>query len=218
MGRRRALVIPLLATLVLAGPLGLRSATAQSKTARGTVVAASDASLTVKAGAREMTFAIDKNTVVSAPGAGTKTRRARAAGASGIKLTDAVKTGGAVVVTYREANGSMRATQVRPVSSAGAGGGTTSDAAAPAEKRATGKVKSVAADSLTITGGGKDWTFSIDPSTKVLGKGAGTKAAAAGGRTAITSLVRTGDTVSVSYREAGAAMQATSVRVTVKAP
>lgn len=217
MGRLRALVIPLLATLVLAGPIGLRSAAAQTKTARGTVVTASDASLTIKAGAREMTFAIDKNTIVLARGAGTKTRRAREAGAPGIKLTDVVKTGGAVVVTYREASGAMQATEVRPVSSAGAGGGSTSDTAAPAQKRATGKVKSVTDGSLTITGGGKDWNFSVDPSTKVLGKGAGTKTAAAGGRTAITNLLSTGDTVSVTYRETGATMQATSVRVTLKA-
>jgi len=218
MGRLKALVIPLLATLVLVGPIGLRSASAQAKTARGTVVTATDASLTVKAGAREMTFAIDTNTVVLAVGAGTKTRRARAAGAPGIKLSDAVKPGGAVVVTYREANGSMQATQVRAVSSAGAGGGSTSDTAATGQKLAAGKVKSVAAGSLTITSGAKDLSFSVDPSTKVLGKGAGTKSKAAGGRIEITSLVKTGDTVSVSYRETGATLQALSVRVTVKAP
>jgi hypothetical protein len=217
MGRPRALVIPLLATLVLAGPVGLRSAAAQTKTARGTVVTASDASLTVKVGPREMTFVIDKNTAVLAKGAGTKTRQAREAGAPGIKLTDAVKTGGAVVVTYREANGAMQATEVRSVSSAGAGGGSTSESAAPAAKVAAGKVKSVTAGSLTITGGGKDWNFSVDPSTKVLYKGAGKKTTAAGGRTPITTLVSTGDTVSVSYRETGGTMQATSVRVTVKA-
>ncbi len=119
MGRPRALVIPLLATLVLVGPIGLRSAAAQTKTARGTVV--------------------------------------------------------------------------------------------------TGQVKSVAAGSLTVTGGGKDWNFSVDPSTKVLYKGAGKKTAAAGGRTSITNLVSAGDTVSVSYRGTGDSMQATSVRVTVKA-
>jgi hypothetical protein len=106
MGRPRALVI-LLATLVLVGPVGLRSAAAQTKTARGTVVTVSDASLTVKAGARVMTFVIDQGTAVLAKGAGTKTRRAQDAGAPGIKLSDAVTTAGAVVVTYRETNGVM---------------------------------------------------------------------------------------------------------------
>jgi hypothetical protein len=216
MGRPRALVI-LLATLVLVGPVGLRSAAAQTKTARGTVVTVSDASLTVKAGARVMTFVIDQGTAVLAKGAGTKTRRAQDAGAPGIKLSDAVTTAGAVVVTYRETNGVMLATEVRSVSTAGSGGGSTSDAAAPAEKVATGKVQSVAAGSLTIAGGGKDWVFSVDPSTKVLYKGAGKKTAAAGGRAPITDLVNTGDTVSVSYRGSGSTMQATSVRVTVKA-
>ena len=217
MGRPRALVIPLLATLVLVGPIGLRSAVAQTKTARGTVVTVSDAALTVKAGARVMTFVIDRGTAVLAKGAGIKTRRAQDAGASGIKLSDAVKTDGAVVVTYREANGVMQATEVRSVSSAGPGGGSTSDAAAPAAKVATGKVQSVAAGSLTVAGGGKDWIFTVDPSTKVLYKGAGKKTAAAGGRAPITDLVSTGDTVSVSYRGSGSTMQATSVRVTVKA-
>jgi hypothetical protein len=217
MGRPRALVIPLLATLALVGPVGLRSAAALTMTARGTVVTASDASLTVKAGARVMTFVIDQATAVLARGAGTKTREARAAGATGIKLIDAVKTGGAVVVTYREANGVMQATEVRSVSTAGAGGGSTSDAAAPAARLVVGKVKSVAAGSMTISGAGKDWNFSVDAATKVLYKGAGKKTAAAGGRTPITDLVSTGDTVSVSYRETGATLQAISVRVTVKA-
>jgi hypothetical protein len=217
MRRPTTLAIPVLATLVFVGPIGVCSAAAQTKTARGTVVTASDASLTVKAGARVMTFVIDQATAVLAKGAGTKTRRAQDAGAAGIKLSDAVKTGGAVVVTYLDANGVMKATEVRSVSTAGTGGGSTSDAAAPAAKVATGKVKSVAAGSLTITGGGKDWNFSVDPSTKVLYKGAGKKTAAAGGRTPITDLVSTGDTVSVRYRETGATMHATSVRVTVRA-
>jgi hypothetical protein len=217
MGRPRALVIPLLATLVLVGPIGLRSAAAQTKTARGTVVTASEASLTVKTGTQVMIFVIDQGTAVLARGAGTKTRQARDAGATGIKLTDVVKPDGAVVVSYREANGVMQATEVRSVSSTGTGGGSTSDAGASAARVATGKVKSVAGGSLTITRSGTDWNFSVDPSTKVLYAGAGKKTAAAGGRISITDLVNTGDTVSVSYRGSGDSMQATSVRVTVKA-
>lgn len=214
MARFRALVIPALAAAGLVGTIGLGSAAAQSKTARGTVTAASDSSLTVKAGTEEMTFAIDKDTAVLASGAGTKTRQAKAAGASGIKLTDVVKVGTAVAVMYTGTGGAMKATEVRSVPSAGAGGG--SPAAAPADKRAAGKVKSVSAAALTVTDGGKDWTFGVNAGTEVLGTGAGTATAAAGGRTAITNLVGVGDTVTVMYKEAGTAMTATSVRVTIK--
>lgn len=215
MARFRALVIPALAAAGLVGTIGLGSAAAQSKTARGTVTAASDSSLTVKAGTVEMTFAIDKDTAVVASGAGTKTREAKAAGASGIKLTDVVKVGTAVAVMYTGTGGAMKATEVRSVlPSAGAGGG--SPAAAPADKRAAGKVKSISAASLTVTDGGKDWTFGVNAGTEVLGTGAGTATAAAGGRTAITNLVGVGDTVTVMYKEAGTAMTATSVRVTIK--
>ena len=57
-------------------------------------------------------------------------------------------------------------------------------------------------------------TFSVTKDTKVLGKGAGTATREAGGTIAITSLVKAGDTVSVSYTEAGAAKTASEVRVT----
>jgi hypothetical protein len=214
MGRAKLLGIPVLTVLVFGWPLGLRPAAAQAPTARGTVTAVSDASLTVKVGAKEMTFGVDSKTVVEAPGAGRQTRQARAAGAAGIKLTDVVKTGGAVLVTYLETNGKYQATRVLRIATAGPGGGSTS---AEAPKIQTGTVKSVTAASLTITDNGKDWTFTVASTTRVIGRGAGTAAAAAGGRIPITSLVGVGDTVSASYRETGGAMTATEVRVTVKA-
>ena len=40
---------------------------------------------------------------------------------------------------------------------------------------ASGTVKSVSGTSLVVTGGGKDWTFTLDSSTKFTGKGLGTK-------------------------------------------
>ena len=109
----------------------------------------------------------------------------------------------------------MRAASIRTVSSGSAGGKSTS-AAAPAEKIASGTVKGVAASSLTISDGGKDSTFAIEASTRVVGRGAGTKSAAAGGKTSVTELVSTGDRVSVSYHDMGGTMHAMTVRVTTK--
>src|SRR5262249_51083737 len=149
----------------------------------------------VKVGANDMKFTVDSQTTVVAPGAGTKGRSAQEAGQAGPKLADVVKTGQAVMVNYREAGGTMHATRVQVVSSPGPRGGSTS-AAAPAAKRRSGMVKSVAANSLTITAvDGKDMTFAVDATTNVVARGAGTKAAASGGKLAITDAVKTGDRV-----------------------
>jgi hypothetical protein len=160
-----------------------------------------------------MTFDVDSKTAVEAPGAGRQTRAAQAAGASGIKLTSAIQSGQAVIVTYREANGKNVATDIRRVSTAGPAGGATSEPA----QNAAGSVKSVTARSLVLTSQGKDSTFMIDQDTKVIGRGVGTAAGAAGGRLPITDLVGAGDSVSISYKAMGGAMHATEVRVTAKA-
>ena len=211
MKRLRFLAVPLLAVLAFAW--SVRPVMAQAKQARGTVTAVSDASLTVKVGDKDVTFAVDQNTRVGAPGAGRRTRDVKATGGSGIKLSDVVKTGGAVLVFYNETGGTNRATEVRTIASAGSGGGSVTEG----PKTANGKVKSVAAGSLVITDDGKDSTFAVDANTKVLGQGAGTATKQAGGKVSITDLVSAGDTVSVSYLEAGGAMRATRVRITVKA-
>ena len=212
--------IPVVMTLVLlvsilAWSAPARAAQAGTKTARGTVTAVSADSVSIKVQDKEMKFSVDSKTRVEAPGAGTKTRSAQAAGAPGIKVTDVVKTGGAVSVTYNETGGQMVAVNIRAIGSAGAG---SVSANAPGQKIAAGTVSSVSAGSLTIAGsGGKAMTFSIDPTTKVLGRGAGTATTAAGGRIVVTDLVAVKDTVSVSYTEAAGAMKASEVRVTVKA-
>ena len=214
MCRVRRLGFVLLPVLVLAWPMGRSAAAQTTKEARGTVTAVSDGSMTVKVGAQDMTFAVDGKTRVLASGAGRRTRNAKAAGAAGIKLTDVVKTGGAVLVLYREAGGTMQAVEVRAISTAGAGGGSVTDPG----KIASGKVKSVTADALVITGdNNKDMTFAVNANTRVIAKGAGSATTAAGGRITITGLVSAGDSVSVTYVEAGTAMRATEVRITVKA-
>jgi hypothetical protein len=84
-------------------------------------------------------------------------------------------------------------------------------------KRATGTVKMVAADSLTVSGaGGKEMMFAVDSSTKVVAKGASTKSAAQGGKLMITDAVKAGDHVTVSYHEMDGKMHAAEVRVTAK--
>src|SRR5262245_18589467 len=202
--------------LALCGSGSVRPAAAQaSKEARGTVTAVTDSSLTVKVGAQDMTFAVDSKTAVLARGAGRATRDAQAAGSPGIKISDAIKPGGAVIVQYTEAAGKRTATEVRAVSDAGGGGGSVSTPG-PASKSVTGKVKSVTADSLVVTADNKDMTFAVSPETKVEARGAGTATQAAGGRIAFNTLVGAGDTVQVTYQEAGATMRATEVRITIK--
>jgi hypothetical protein len=217
MGRVQRLGTLLLIILVFGAFVGLTPAAAQtSKEARGTVTAVTDSSLKVKVGAQEMTFAVDSKTAVLARGAGRATRDAQATGAPGIKIGDAIKPGGAVIVQYTEAGGKMTATEVRAVSDAGEGGGSVSTTAAPPSKSVTGKVKSATANSLVVTADNKDMTFAVSPETKVEAKGAGTATQAAGGRIAFNTLVGAGDTVQVTYQEAGATMRATEVRITIK--
>ena len=185
-----------------------------TKTARGTLTAMTADSVTVKVGTTDMKFSVDDKTNVEAPGAGTKSRQATAAGKSGPKLAEVLSVGQAVEVSYHEMNGAMHAAAIKRVPTAGAAG-------APG-KSSIGKVTAVSASSLAISGsssGGATFTqtFTIDPKTVVTGRGAGSAAAAKGGKTVATDLVAVGDTVSVSYREDGATLHANNVRVTAKA-
>ena len=190
---------------------------AQSKTARGTVTAMAADTVTVKVANVDMTFNVDGKTSVTAVGAGTKDRAAQKAGAAGPKLGDVIKVGQAVQVSYTDAGGKLHASSIRAVASAGG-----ADASAPSAKTSAGTVQTISGTSLTVAGSGSGGvkftqTFTIDSATKVVGKGAGTAAAAKGGRTAITDLVAAGDTVSVSYKEMGTMLHASEVRVTLKA-
>lgn len=190
-----------------------RPSAAQNKTARGTISSIAGDTVSVNVGGTEMKFTVDSKTMVTAAGAGTKARAAAAAGQPGPKLNELLKAGEAVVVTYMEMGSMNHATSVQVVTSAGPGGGGVASAgdkpAAAASRNTTGVVKSVSATSLTITADGKDMTFSLDQSTRVVGSGAGTKTAAAGGRIAITDLVATGNRVNVAHTD----NKATEVRV-----
>jgi hypothetical protein len=80
---------------------------------------------------------------------------------------------------------------------------------------ATGTVKAVTGNSLTVTSAGKDMTFTIDNSTKFVGKGLGTKAKA--GPVTATDAVAMGDKVRVTYHDMGGTLHAANVSVTAKA-
>ena len=217
---RTLLAFPL-ATLAVFGLSTPTAAGQEAKMARGTVTAITADSLTVKVRDQEMKFNVDSKTNVVATGAGTQARRAAAAGKPGPALSDVIKTGQAVEVRYHETGQVRLATRVRRILSTGSGAGSTAETR-PAVETSSGTVKSIAGDSLTITGssgGGATFTqtFAIDATTKVVGVGAGTATAAKGGRIAFTELVGAGDKVTVSYRKGGSALHADNVRVTSKA-
>ena len=214
---RRTFVALALGALVVAGWPTTQAFAQDTKTARGSVTAMAADSISVKVQSVDMKFAVDGKTVVEARGAGTKSKAAKAAGMAGPKLGDVVKVGDAVEVSYHDMGGTLHAAKIRAVASPGPA--TAADAAS---KTSNGTVKSVAATSLSISGtagGGAtfDQTFVIDAKTKVIGKGAGTAAAAKGGKTAITDLVAMGDKVSVSFHDMGGSLHASEVRVTTKA-
>src|SRR5262249_21764787 len=129
-----------------------------------------------------------------------------------------VKAGQAVEVNYLEnAAGALRATSIRAVPSAGS---ATDEK--PSEMISNGVVKSLSDNSMTISGsagGGAKFTqsFTIDHTTKVIAKGAGTAAAASGGKLTLTKALAEGDRVRVSYHEAGTSLLASEVVVTLKA-
>lgn len=190
--------------------LGAAPGHAQGKEAQGAVTAISDASMTIASGSRSMTFVIDKSTKLEVKAAARKSRDAKATDTPGVKITEYVKTGTPVVVRYQEANGVNRALFVRPVSSAG-------DGSAPedAAKIADGTVKAVSLSQLTLQSNGKDLTFAINGDTDVLARGASKTTKAAGGKTTIADFVHNGDSVSITYRDAGGTMTASQVRVRV---
>ena len=71
------------------------------------------------------------------------------------------------------------------------------------EKDVRGKVTAVSAESITVDVNGEAMTFTINPTTQVIAKGAGTKAREAektGQKPVLTDLVKVGDNVAVLPR------------------
>jgi hypothetical protein len=210
--RRLLLAFPFAALFLVGSPAPAAPAP-DEKTVQGRLTAMAADSVMVKVGMTEMTFAVDNNVHVIAPGAGTKTRKAASSGKMP-KLGELLHTGDAVEVSYRDAGGSRLATIIRMVPSAGSAGvpSNTSE----------GTITAVSPSSLSISGsngGGSTFsqTFVIDERTKVIGKGIGTAVAKTGGKAAATDLLAAGDHVSVSFRPDGARLHATEVRVSARA-
>lgn len=98
-------------------------------------------------------------------------------------------------------------------------------AAAPAAmaqgtKTVRGSVTAVGNDSITVKVAGKDMTFGVDATTRVVTPGGGTKTRAAqdAGKKgpSLTEVVKTGQTVSIDYHEQG--MHAAAVRTIAATP
>jgi len=186
---------------------------AQSKEARGTVTAVTDSTISMKAGAEQLTFYVDSETHLDVRTAQRDLQQAQA-GKPSPRVNNFFEAGQVVLVRYREEKGRNHALDISRVSTTGAGGGSVSDPA----KISEGKVKSVSDSQLVLDTGGREMSFAITGDTNVLAKGASTatkSTKAAGGTTGITTFVHPGDQVSVSYHEAGAKMMASEVRVRV---
>jgi hypothetical protein len=199
--------------LIVSAGFTARAAAQETKSARGTVTAVGGDSISVRVAERELKFSVDTKTVLTASGAGTADRRADAAGKAGPHLADFVKTGDAVEVSYQETGSTMRASNVRRITSAGS-------QSMPGE-RAEGRVDSISGSTLVISGvagsgGSFKQSFAVDATTKVVAIGAST--AAAGGKVVLTDFIGSGDQVTVSYRKSGSGLHADEVRVRSKAP
>jgi hypothetical protein len=85
--------------------------------ARGTVTAISNASITVKGDAQDWTFAVDPKTLVLGTGMGTITRQFKEQGKSPT-ITDLLGVNDSVVVNFKEAAGVKRAAEIRVLAKA----------------------------------------------------------------------------------------------------
>lgn len=185
-----------------AGPVS-----AQTKEARGTVAALTTISMTVKVGAKDMTFFVDGNTHLEVRRAA---RQIQALLPATPRVNDFFEVGNPVLVRYEEGGGVYRsqsrfhALNIERVGSAGS---------AHAPRVAEGMVTSVSASHMTVASDGHDITFAITGDTDVMAKGASKAKKAAGRGTPLTTFVRAGDTVSVSYKKAAGAITASEIRV-----
>jgi Domain of unknown function (DUF5666) len=87
---------------------------------------------------------------------------------------------------------------------------------AQSSKSARGTVTAMAGDTVTIKAGTQELKFTVDATTRVIGEGAGTASRAAEAKGAagpkLAEVLKVGDNVEVSYREASGMLQATTVQ------
>jgi hypothetical protein len=213
--KRTLLALTLAAVSVIVGPISDLAAQEQ-RVARGTLSAIGSNWITVQVRGDVLKFEVDRTTRVEANGASTKTRQLTTAGKAGPHVGDLLIVGQSVSVSYSEMPGARLASVIRAIPKVGDG-----SVKQAREMRSIGTVKAIGPESLTIT-----WrrsssarftqTFMIAPTTNVVGKGAGTLAAAKGGKAPFRDLIAEGDRVSVTYHQVGDALQASDVRVTMK--
>jgi hypothetical protein len=100
-------------------PAGGTAPAAESSggSARGTVTAISNASITVKGDAQDWTFAVDPKTLVLGTGMGTITRQFNEQGKSPT-ITDLLGVNDSVVVNFKETGGVKRAAEIRVLAKA----------------------------------------------------------------------------------------------------
>lgn len=108
-------------TFLVAGALALVPLVAvaapdakSTKTASGSVTAVTADSVTIKSGANELKFAVDKETKLTGKGGSTKMAAAKKEGKEGIVVTDMVAVGDRITVKYHDMGGGMlHAAQIR---------------------------------------------------------------------------------------------------------
>lgn len=115
---KRVLNVFVASLAILALPAITLADQAEKKTltAMGTVTEVATDSITVKGKTETWTFTIDKETSVTAKGATTKTLELKREG-KGTKLTDFVKAGDAVTISYHEVGAAKHASNVRVTTS-----------------------------------------------------------------------------------------------------
>jgi hypothetical protein len=210
----RRLVVAL-AVVVAVSLVCVPVASAQSKWIRGSVVSLGPDTVTVKVLGKDMTFKVTKDTQLIARGAGRAQEEAEQAGLPGVKLAGFVKPGDGVEVHFQEAAGVMTATYIHSGLAVGEGSAKTESTGGSAH----GTVTAVTGNSITVKDGARDWVFTIDSKTRVVGQGLGTLSAkfkAEGKAPTIPDLVGVKDTVYVYYQE-GPNPKATEIRVSRRA-
>lgn len=212
--------IAALLTVVALGFCGLvtRAEAQDTKWVKGKVTAVADDSVTVSVRGKAMKFTVDKDSKLTASGAGTEMRKE-----GGVVITKFVKVGDGVEVKYHDMGATLHAADIRHISDAGEGSSSDDKPpmkeASPKTSTASGTVTAVSGTSLTVKGDSAEWTFAVDGKTTVVGQGVGTKgreAKEAGKGTTIVDLVGKNDMVTVTFHDMGATKHAAEVRITRK--
>lgn len=199
----------MLAVGIIVAVLGVTGqAGAQTKEARGTVSAVAERSITVKVAAQELTFYVDGETHLEVRRAAKELQQAKPPTAKP-NVSDFFAPADVVLIRYKDESGRHHALDIQHVASTGSGGGSISES----ERIASGKVKAITSSQLTLDANGKESVFAITRDTDVLKTGATKATKAAGGTTTITTFVKPGDSVSISYHESAGVATASEVRV-----